>query len=121
MLSVENLTRGTALVERGRVADNIWTRFRGLMGERSLPAGDGMLITPCTSVHCMFMSIPIDVVYCDRGDRVIAVDAALKPWRIGTLHRGVHHVLELPAGQAAATGTLPGDQLSVKLKASAGR
>jgi uncharacterized protein len=118
MLCVENVTRGTALVERGRVADNLWTRFRGLMGERALPAGDGMLITPCTSVHCMFMSIPIDVVYCDRQDRVVAIDAALKPWHIGSLHKGVHHVIELPAGHAAATGTLVGDQLNVNASVS---
>jgi uncharacterized membrane protein (UPF0127 family) len=66
MLRVENQTRGVVLVERGRVADNFWTRFRGLIGVRNLPPGDGLAIVPCNGVHCMFMSIPIDVVYVDR-------------------------------------------------------
>src|SRR5512133_529209 len=101
MLRVENLTRGGLVVERGRVANNAWTRLRGLIGVRALPPGDGMLITPCSSVHCMFMSIPIDVVYCDRQDRVLAIDAGLRPWRIGSLHGHVRYVIELPAGCAA--------------------
>ncbi len=50
------------------------------------------------------MPIPIDVLYCDRQDRVVAIDAALKPWRIGSPHRGVHHVLELPAGRGRGHG-----------------
>ncbi len=114
MLRVENVTRGCTLIEGGRVANNAWTRFWGLMGVKDLPAGDGMLITPCSSVHCMFMSIPIDVLYVSRDDQVVAIDHCLKPWRIGSIHRGVHYVIELPAGRAAATGTAAGDKLAVK-------
>jgi uncharacterized protein len=113
MLQVENVTRGCVVIGRGRVANNVWTRFKGLMGVRELQSGDGMLIMPCSSVHCMFMSIAIDVIYCDRQDRVVAIDHALKPWRIGSLHRGVRYVLELPAGASAATGTVPGDRLKL--------
>ncbi len=113
MLEVQNATRGCTLVAQGRVADNAWTRFKGLMGVRDLPAGSGLLIAPCSSVHCMWMRIPIDVVYVDRSDRVVAVDHALQPWRIGSMHRGVRYVIELPAGTAAATGTQAGDQLAV--------
>jgi uncharacterized membrane protein (UPF0127 family) len=114
LLQVQNVTRGKMLVEHGRVANNAWTRFKGLMGERRLPSGDGMLIMPCSSVHCMFMAIPIDVLYVSRDNRVVAVDHSLRPWRIGSIHRGVHYVIELPAGTAAATGTVAGDQLAAK-------
>jgi uncharacterized membrane protein (UPF0127 family) len=37
------------------------------------------------------------------------MDHALRPWRIGSLHRGVADVLELPAGTLAASGTAVGD------------
>jgi len=114
MLHVENSTRGAVLVERGRVANNIWTRFKGLIGVRDLPAGDGMAIIPCSGVHCMFMSIPIDVVYVGQDDQVVALDADLKPWRIGGMHRGVRYVIELPAGTIARTCTQVGDQLVVR-------
>jgi uncharacterized protein len=114
LLHVKNLTQDCEVVTQGGVADTFWTRFKGLMGVRDFPAGDGMLITPCNSVHCMFMSIPIDVLYLNRADQVVAIDHDLKPWRIGSIHRGVHHVVELPAGTAAATATEVGDRLEVK-------
>jgi uncharacterized membrane protein (UPF0127 family) len=99
------------MVERGRVATNFWTRFKGLIGVRHLPPGDGMAIVPCNGVHCMFMSIPIDVLYVDREDRIVALDREMKPWAVGRPHRGARYVIELPAGMIARTGTQVGDQL----------
>jgi uncharacterized membrane protein (UPF0127 family) len=61
----------------------------------------------------MFMSIPIDVVYADKGDRVVALDPNMKPWAVGRPHRGVAYVVELPAGTIARTGTQVGDELEV--------
>jgi uncharacterized membrane protein (UPF0127 family) len=113
MLRVENRTRGSVLVESGKVADNVWTRFKGLIGVRELAEGDGLAIVPCSGVHCMFMSIPIDVVYADKGDQVVALDPNMKPWAVGRMHRGVAYVVELPAGTIARTGTQMGDELEV--------
>ena len=113
MLRIHNESRDVSLVERGRVANNTWTRFKGLIGVRNLPEGDGLAIVPSSGVHCMFMSIPIDVVYVDKGDRVAALDPNMKPWAVGRLYRGVAYVVELPAGTIARTGTQVGDQLRV--------
>lgn len=113
MLHVVNKSREVTLVDKGRVAKNAWARFKGLIGVKHLPAGDGLLILPCNSVHCMWMSIPIDVLYCSRDHRVVAMDEQLRPWRIGSLHKGVHYVVELPAGTIAGTGTAAGDVLEV--------
>jgi hypothetical protein len=113
MLRVENSTRNCVLVERGRTADNVWTRFKGLIGVRHLPAGDGLAIIPCNGVHCMFMSIPIDVVYVSADDRVVALDPEMKPWAVGRFQRGARYVIELPAGTIRDSGTVVGDQLRV--------
>lgn len=112
-MRVENLTRNSVLITNGRLANNFWTRLRGLIGVRHLADGDGMLITPCTSVHCMFMSIPIDVVYVDKQDHVVAVERALRPWRIGGFHRKVRYVVELPVGSIERSGCQPGDALRI--------
>ncbi|PKO20550.1 MAG: hypothetical protein CVU38_19545 [Chloroflexi bacterium HGW-Chloroflexi-1] len=113
MLHVENLTRGAILVDHGRVADNFWTRMKGLIGVRGLAEGDGLLITPCNGVISMFMSIPIDVLYVSPDDRVVAMDPAMKPWAVGRIYRGVRYVIELPASAIARTGTAVGDALRV--------
>lgn len=113
MIQVENVTRARPLMLQGRLAANSWTRLRGLIGVRELADGEGLLIKPCHGVHCMFMSIPIDVVYVDRSERVVAVDKAMKPWAIGKIYRQSSFVVELPAGAIDASGTEPGDQLKI--------
>lgn len=114
MLHIENSTRNSIIVDSGRVADNHWTRFIGLIGVKELSTGDGLLIDPCKGVHCMFMSIPIDVLYVDRENIVIGVDRMMKPWRIGKIYRAGSYVVELPAGTIDQTKTQIGDQLLVR-------
>jgi len=114
MLQVDNVTRNVALVTQGRVAVNPWTRLKGLIGVRDLPAGDGLLIKPCNGVHCMFMSIPIDVLYVDQDDKIVALDEHMAPWRMGRIYGRSRYVIELPAGTLAATGAAVGDQLAVR-------
>ena len=114
MLHIENVVRRTTLVEEGRLAVNPWTRFRGLIGVRHFPEGDGLLIEPCKGVHCMFMSIPIDVVYVSKENEVVAIDERMKPWRVGRIYRQSHFVVEMPAGAIARTKTAVGDRLDVQ-------
>lgn len=94
---------GNVLAERVSVADTIWSRFWGLMGRRDLPAGEGLLIKPCYSVHTMFMRFPIDVIFLDSDDRVLKIAPTMKAFR-ASVGRGSRSVLELSAGVAAQAG-----------------
>lgn len=114
MVYVENSTRHAVLMNQGKMADNSWTRLRGLIGVKELRTGEGLLIKPCHGVHCMFMSIPIDVVYVDQHDQVVAVDQAMRPWAVGKIYGKSKYVIELPAGAIEASGTQPGDQLIIR-------
>lgn len=111
---VWNIDRNSTLMTNGRVADSFWSRTKGLIGVKRLDAGDGLLIEPCNSVHCFFMSIPIDVLYLDGNNRIIGMDKALQPWRIGKPHWRAKRVLELPAGTIEQTGTQVGDRLHIE-------
>jgi uncharacterized membrane protein (UPF0127 family) len=113
VIRVENLTRGQTLVSHGQVADNHWTRLKGLLGRSGLAPGEGLLIVPCNSIHMFFMRFPIDVLYVDRSLKVVGLHHTLKPWRVGQFNRRAHFVIELPAGTLEATGTQLGDQLAV--------
>jgi hypothetical protein len=44
------------------VADRWWPRFRGLLGRDRLPEGEGLLLTPCRSIHMLGMRFPL--VFC---------------------------------------------------------
>ena len=68
-IQVHNLTREQTVVAACEIADNTWTRFRGLIGHEPLTEGQGLLIVPCGSIHTHFMGFPIDVLYVDRTRR----------------------------------------------------
>jgi uncharacterized protein len=83
-------------------------RMVGLLGRPALPAGRGLLITPCTSVHTMAMRFDIDVVYLDREGVVVKVEESLRPWRMSSGGRRARYTLELAAGEAARLGIARG-------------
>ena len=105
-----------------RLANNILTRFCGLMLKGPLRPGQGLLITRCPSVHGAFMRYPIDVVYLDRGGLVTKCVRGMKPWRgsfsnVGKDAQGrrfarAAHTLELAAGAIDAFGIAQGDRLN---------
>ena len=113
-MDVETLVGGDGRVvlERCAVADGFLTRLRGLLGRRGLEAGEGLLLSPSSSVHTVFMRFPIDVVFLDRGLRVLGVVPNLRPWRLAG-RRGARHVLELAAGQAQARAIRHGEHLTL--------
>jgi len=102
---------GRVVVPRCRIADGFFSRLRGLLGRRGLEPGEGLLLSPSSSVHTLFMRFPIDVVFLDRGLRVVGVSAEVRPWRL-TGRRGARHVLELAAGQARARRICAGERLT---------
>ena len=111
---VENVTRGTTLAEVAQVADNLLTRFIGLQGRARLEEGHGLVIRPCSGIHTMFMRFPIDVIYVNRDDRVVHLERAIVPWRVGRVMREARYVVELPAGTIARSGTQLGDQIALR-------
>jgi uncharacterized membrane protein (UPF0127 family) len=66
---------------KAKVARTLFERIRGLIGVKSLPPGEGMLILRCNSIHTFFMSFPIDAVFFDRNDRVVKEVRNIRPWR----------------------------------------
>ena len=91
-------------------AKTFWKRFRGLMGRKELKDGGGMFFENCSSIHCFYMKIPIDVVYLDKGYKVVGVET-VQPWKLGHIYKGAKHVLEVNAGSAADIAV--GDTLEI--------
>jgi len=92
------------------VADNFFTRFRGLIA-RNLSENEGMLLCPCNQIHCFFMSYPIDAIYLSDKWSVIKVDKSMKPGSIGRRVKNCRYVLELPAGASSENGIVTEDKL----------
>jgi uncharacterized membrane protein (UPF0127 family) len=109
MVRATNATRGTLLGDRVRVADTGLTRIVGLLGERELRNGDGLLIVPSQGVHTWGMRFAIDVAVIDGDWKVIGISHALGPFRMTRFFWRAAAVLELPAGTLNSASTVVGD------------
>ncbi len=107
---MRNHTRNTVLGDAVELADTSETRRVGLLKHERLEPGSGLWIVPCESVHTFFMKFPIDLVYLDKKRKVRKVRHAVPAWRLSACLTA-HSILELPAGTAEKSGTLPGDEL----------
>ena len=89
---------GAVVCERCIVADTMLRRLRGLLGQRELSPGDGIVLRPGWSIHTAFMFFPIDVAFVDADQVVVKVVQNLKPFR-ASICRGARDVVELAAGE----------------------
>jgi len=102
---------GRGVCNRCTLARDPWSRMRGLLGRRSLPPGQGLLLQPAGSMHTAFMRFPIDAVFLDGERRVVKVAAHVRPWRTAA-GKKARAVLELAAGEASRLGIKTGDVLA---------
>ncbi len=93
------------------MADTFFSRFCGLMGRKSLPGGNGLMLAPCSSVHMCFMRFSIDVIYLDRNLRIMKIVRNLWPWIGLSMCFGAWGVVELTAGEADRLGLETGQRL----------
>lgn len=104
------LADGRELAARVRVARGPWRRFLGLMGRRQVGADEGLWLVPCKSIHMFFMRTAIDVVFLDRGGRVVRSVSRMRPWSLRPLSvtllpvRSAHSALELSPGTLERVG-----------------
>ncbi len=129
-----NLTNHTSILVRTRTngsnagravlasnletADSLVSRTKGLLGRQNLPAGEGLWIKRCNSIHTFFMRFSIDAIFVDQNLKVISTYQDLKPWRMTWLHLKASSVFELPSGtlKESVADIEPGDQLSIEAK-----
>jgi uncharacterized membrane protein (UPF0127 family)/CheY-like chemotaxis protein len=109
---IVNITRGSIVCESAVVADRPLRRMRGLLGRRSLPAGEGLLLTPAPSIHTALMRFPIDVIFLDKELRVLRLLERLRPWRAASARRA-RAALELAEGEIAQRSIQVGDTLAL--------
>ncbi|HEX2849494.1 MAG TPA: DUF192 domain-containing protein [Acidimicrobiales bacterium] len=105
------LLRDDDVVVALEVATGFGARLRGLLGRDGVEGA--ILLRPAKSVHTFGMRFPIDVAFCDRDLRVIAI-CSLKPNRITRMRWRANAVIEAEAGAFARWRLAVGDELRVE-------
>ena len=111
LLRVVNTRTGQELGNRIQMADRWLARLRGMVARPAPQRGEGLLLTPCSSVHMYGMRFALDVAFLDDGGTVIAMYPRLPPRARTRWHRNAAHALELPPGFLEDSGTSLGDVL----------
>jgi uncharacterized membrane protein (UPF0127 family) len=112
-VAISNTTKNTVLGERIRVAETSLSRMVGLLRDKCLEPGTGLLIFPSQAIHTVAMRFAIDVIFVDRKWKVVYLHPEMVPFRLTGLHWKARCVIELPTGVIANTSTKVGDQLCV--------
>lgn len=113
LIRVENVTRGTTVGDRIRVASSMRDRTVGLLRTPEVRPGGGLWIERSPSIHMFFMPYAIDAVFVSKALRVTKVVPNLKPWRVVWWAGGAQDCLELRAGAATESNTQVGDELQL--------
>ena len=105
-------TRGEReLGTRIGLADGWLARLRGMLARPAPGPGEGLLLTPCSSVHMYGMRFPLDIAFLDGRGTVVAMYPSLAPGSRTRWHRNAVHALELSAGALLESGISLGDVL----------
>jgi uncharacterized membrane protein (UPF0127 family) len=104
-VKIFNLTKNTLLAENAMLADNPFSRTKGLLGRKGLNPGEALVLKP------FFMRFPIDVIFVNRQLKVVAAIPALKPYRLSRIYFSAGMAIELPTGGLALSSTAVGDTL----------
>ena len=102
---------GRIICESVEVADTAGRRLKGLLGRRSLVAGEGIVLRPGFSIHTAFMRFAIDAVFLDHDLVVLHTKQTMRPFRTASC-RGAREVVELAAGECARRGLAVGDRVA---------
>ena len=91
-------SKGNMICAQTRIANNPFSRMKGLMFSQDLSGDDGLLIRPCNSIHTFFMRYSLDVIFLDKNFKVIKVIYDLKPWKMSWIYFKANQVLEMKDG-----------------------
>lgn len=92
------LKNDSLLISNIKMANTMWMRMKGLMFSHDLGGNNGLLITPCSSIHTFFMNYELDIIFLSRENEVIKIIRGMRPWRITGFYFQAKKVLELMGG-----------------------
>ena len=111
---IRNQNKDAILVRQGNVADTFFTRLKGLLGSAPLKEGEGLLLKGEKSIHTLFMTFPIDVIYLNHALEIIKITPDMRPWKLGPYVSQSAYTLELPVGVITRTNSAVGDHLTIE-------
>ncbi len=114
MMTLVNARNDETIASDVEVAATRRARRRGLLRRDSLDVASALVLTPCCAIHTVGMRFAIDVIFVDRGGRVVQIASRVAPWRVAIAPRA-YAAIEMAAGIVEVRGVKVGDELAVRV------
>ncbi len=112
-MRIINVSKGKVIAERAEMADNFFSRLKGLIGKKSISDSEALVLRPCVAIHTLGMKFHIDVIFLGKDNTVVAIRKGLPPNRLAGFHFNAISAVELPSGTLERTGTTIGDRIEI--------
>lgn len=99
------------LADNIKIANNPFSRMKGLLGKQKLNSGEGLHIMPCNSIHSCFMKFRFDAIFLNKKNEVVAFIENMPAWKFSKIYFSAYSVVELSSGIIKETETNIGDVL----------
>ncbi len=95
------------------IADNFFSRAKGLLGTNNLAPGTGLWIHRCNSIHTFFMKYAIDCIFLDSEMKIVSLIPQVTPGKMVWPQPRALSVVEMAAGQLEKLNLKVGEELYV--------
>ncbi|MBF0594078.1 MAG: DUF192 domain-containing protein [Candidatus Omnitrophica bacterium] len=113
-----NVSNRSIIADKVELADDPFSRMKGLLGRQGLGQGEALVITQCNSIHMFFMRFAIDAVFVDRSWQVVGLVRGIKPFGLSPVFWKASAVIELTPGSIDRCGLQPGTHIFLDKTAS---
>ncbi len=112
---IYNLSKKIYLAYRPEIANSFFKRVRGMIAREFKSNGlDALVFPDCNTIHTLFMTKKLDVIFVDAENKVVGLRQKLPPWIPFVRCRKAVTTVELPAGTIDETRTENGDILNLR-------
>ena len=108
--ALKNERTGETVAGKAVLASSPLTRMKGLLGRKTLPRDEAIILRPASSIHTHFMRFALDVIYLDSEGEILKIVPNLVPFRFSAARRA-HTVIEMVAGALSDKDLRVGDRL----------
>ncbi len=63
VIQISSIKNSEKLADKCVVAEDFFSRLKGLLGKSKFVLGEGLLLRPCNDINMWLMKIPIDVIF----------------------------------------------------------
>ncbi len=113
-LKIINVKNDYVIADMAKEAKSFWKQLKGLIGKKSFDSGSAMIFPKCKQIHTYFMRFPIDIIFIDEQNIVIAATENLGKNRISKHINASKCVIELPAGTINQSDLKIGDKILIE-------